>query len=54
MAIVGIDNSAGATAADMAALPGDALAGATAADMAAMPPDAGGGYGCRYDISDAS
>ena len=41
MAIVGIDNPASATAADIAALPADAFAGATADDlMAAMPPTA--------------
>ena len=33
MAIVGIDNPSVATAADIAALPADALAGATAADL---------------------
>ena len=69
MAIVGIDNPASATAADIAALPADAFAGATADDFAAMPPDAMGGmgpdmmaamppmqwgYGCRYDGSDAT
>ena len=43
MAIVGIDNPASATAADIAALPADAFAGATADDLAAMPPDAMGG-----------
>ena len=37
MAIVGIDNPASATAADIAALPADAFAGATADDLAAMP-----------------
>ena len=45
MAIVGIDNPASATAADIAALPADAFAGATADDLAAMPPTAMEGMG---------
>ena len=53
MAIVGIDNPASATAADVAALPADAFAGATADDSAAMP-DAMMRYGSRHDGRDAS
>ena len=47
MAIVGMANTADATAADIAALPPDAIAGATADDFANMPADAMQGYGCQ-------
>ena len=46
MAIVGLDNTADATAADIAALPPDAFAGATADDLASMPADAMQRYEC--------
>ena len=40
--ITGMENIGGATAADMAALPADAMSEATAADLGAMPPECDG------------